>query len=262
MPELPEVETFKRYLDSTSLKQKIMDVKVIDNRILDIDKSIFIKSIKGKKFENSSRHGKYLLINLKPKYLMIHFGMTGDLEYYNKNEEDPKYSKVIFLFDNGFNLAYISQRMFGRLNIFGSIEEFTKNKKLGPDAFLMNFDEFKNALKKRTAIMKNALLNQSIVSGIGNIYSDEILFKTKINPRTKINLLSESKLIELFNVIKEVLSLGIEKEGDLSIYPNNFLIPHRNKEDKCPICGTEISRYEISGRHGFFCPKCQKESFT
>jgi formamidopyrimidine-DNA glycosylase len=97
------------------------------------------------------------------------------------------------------------------------------------------------------------------VSGIGNIYSDEILFKTKINPRTKINLLSESKLRELFNAIKEVLSLGIEKEGDLSTYPINFLIPHRNKEDKCPICGTEISRYEISGRHGFFCPSCQKE---
>ncbi|MFW9938771.1 MAG: Fpg/Nei family DNA glycosylase [Candidatus Thorarchaeota archaeon] len=260
MPELPEVEIFKKYLDSTSLKQKIMNVKVIDNRILDIDKSIFIKSIKGKKFENSTRHGKYLLINLKPKYLMMHFGMTGDLEYYNKREVDPKYSKVIFLFDNGFNLAYISQRMFGKLNIFDSIEEFTKIKKLGPDAFLMSFEEFKNALKKRTAIMKNALLNQSIIAGIGNIYSDEILFKTKLHPKVKINSLSENKLKELFDVIKDVLNFGIEKQGDLSTYPNNFLIPHREKEAKCPTCSTQIQRYEIAGRHGFFCPKCQKDT--
>jgi len=260
MPELPEVELFKRYLDSTSLKQKIMDIKVIDNRILDVDESIFINSIKEKKFESSMRHGKYLLINLNPKYLMMHFGMTGDLEYYNKKEEEPKYSKVIFLFENGFNLAYISQRMFGKLNIFDSVEEFTKNKKLGPDAFLMSFEEFKNALKKRTAIMKNALLNQSITAGVGNIYSDEILFRTKLHPKVKINSLSETKLKELFDVIKYVLNFGIEKKGDLSTYPNDFLIPHRDKEAKCPKCNAQIQRYEIAGRHGFFCPKCQKDT--
>ena len=107
--------------------------------------------------------------------------------------------------------------------------------------------------------LKNALLNQSFVAGIGNIYSDEILFRTKIHPKTKINSLNESKVKELFANIKEVLQVGIEKKGDLNTYPDHFLIPHRIKDDHCPVCKYEIKRIEISGRHGFFCPNCQKE---
>ncbi len=260
MPELPEVETYKRYLDKTSLKQVIKEVKIIDTRVLNVDDSYLIKSVKDKHFESSTRHGKYVLVHLKPKYLVLHFGMTGELEYYNKKEDDPKFCKVIFQFKNGFNLAYISRRMFGKLDIVDSIQEFIAKKKLGPDAFKMSLEEFKEATNRRTAILKNALLNQSFVAGIGNIYSDEILFRTKLHPKTKIDSLNESKIKELYDNIKGVLKFGIEKQGDLSIYPNSFLIPHRKKEEQCPICNTEIERFELSGRHGFYCPSCQKES--
>jgi formamidopyrimidine-DNA glycosylase len=259
MPELPEVETFKRYLDKTSLKQEVEEVKITDNRILKVSVPVLRSLVKGKQFESSTRHGKYLFVNLKPSYLVMHFGMTGDLEYYNKKEDPPKFSKVIFQFKNNFNLAYISTRMFGKLDIVDSIEEFIKNKKLGPDAYKMSLEEFKLAMKRRSAIAKNALLNQSFIAGIGNIYSDEILFRTKIHPRTKLNFLEESKIEELFVNIKEILELGIEKQGELSTYPDNFLIPHRSKEEKCPLCKNQIERFKISGRHGFFCPSCQKE---
>jgi formamidopyrimidine-DNA glycosylase len=257
MPELPEVETFKQYIDETSLEQDIKGVKVIDDRVLTINRSLLRKSVLSKKFESSTRHGKYLLVFLNPKYLVFHFGMTGDLEYYYKNDDEPKFSKVIFQFKNGYNLAYISRRMFGRLYIADSVEKFIKVKKLGPDAFKMSFDEFKGAMKRRTAILKSALLNQSFISGIGNIYSDEILFRTKLNPKSKIDTLDENKIHELFTNIKDVLKFGIEKKGDLSSYPDDFIIPHRNKEELCPSCGNEIERFEISGRHGFFCPNCQ-----
>ena len=260
MPELPEVETFKRYLDKTSLKQLITDIQVTDNRILNTDEIYLRESLKSKQFESSTRHGKYLLVYLKPRYLVMHFGMSGDLEYFDKNESPPKFSKVIFQFNNGFNLAYISIRMFGKVAITNSIEEFIKSKKLGPDAYKMTLEEFKEAVQRRSAISKNALLNQSFIAGIGNIYSDEILFRTKIHPKTNINSLSESKIKELFVNIKEVLEYGIKKKGDLSTYSNGFLIPHRKKEEKCPICSSDITRFEISGRHGFFCPSCQKTS--
>ncbi|MFX0029457.1 MAG: DNA-formamidopyrimidine glycosylase family protein, partial [Candidatus Hermodarchaeota archaeon] len=141
MPELPEVETFKRYLDKTSLKQVIKDVLVNDTRILDFDFSILKNSVKNKRFEHTVRHGKYLFVFLNPKYLVLHFGMTGDLEYYNNQDEEPNYSKVIFCFKNGYNLAYISTRMFGRIYITNSIEDFIEMKKLGPDAFKMNLEE-------------------------------------------------------------------------------------------------------------------------
>jgi len=260
MPELPEVETFKRYLDKTSLKQLIKDIRVTDNRILNTEESHLITSLNGKRFESSIRHGKYLLVYLKPRYLVMHFGMSGDLEYYDNKDDPPKFSKVIFQFDNGFNLAYISIRMFGKVSVTNSIEEFIENKKLGPDAYKMTFEEFQEAVQRRSAIAKNVLLNQSFIAGIGNIYSDEILFRTKIHPKTNINSLSDNKIKELFVSIKEVLEFGIKKKGDLSTYPNEFLILHRKKEEKCPICMSNITRYEISGRHGFFCPFCQTES--
>ncbi|MFW9823762.1 MAG: Fpg/Nei family DNA glycosylase [Candidatus Thorarchaeota archaeon] len=259
MPELPEVETYKRYLDNTSLKQMIKNVVVSDNRILKIDEPYLKQSVERKQFETSTRHGKYLLIFLNPRYLVMHFGMTGDLEYYSKTNEPPKYSKVIFKFVNGNNLAYISTRMFGNLDIVDSIEEFIKTKKLGLDAYKMSLEEFKEAVQKRTAIIKNAFMNQSFIAGIGNIYSDEILFRSKIHPKTKLNSFNESKIEELFANIKEVLKVGIEKQGVLSTYPKNFLIPHRKLHERCPTCNTELTRFEISGRHGFFCPKCQKE---
>jgi formamidopyrimidine-DNA glycosylase len=258
MPELPEVETFKRYLDKTSLKQEIVDVIVNDTRVLETDLSILKKSVKNKKFEHSVRHGKYLFVFIDPQYLVLHFGMTGDLEYYSNQDDEPKFSKVIFCFNNGYNLAYISTRMFGRVYIADSIEDFIEMKKLGPDAFNMSFKEFKLALKRRTAILKNALLNQSFIAGIGNIYSDEVMFRTKLHPLSKIDELKDDKIKELYTNIKDVLKFGIEKEGDLSKYPNNFLIPHRKKEENCPICDSELERIEISGRHGFFCPICQK----
>jgi len=260
MPELPEVETFKRYLDKTSLKQLIQEIQVIDNRILDAEEKDLRQSLKDRRFERSIRHGKYLLVHLKPRYLILHFGMSGDLEYYDNKENSPKFSKVIFKFNNGFNLAYISIRMFGKVSIANSLEEFIENKKLGPDAYKMTLEDFQEALQRRSAIAKNALLNQSFIAGIGNIYSDEILFRTKIHPKTNINSLSESKIKELFVSIKEVLEVGIKKKGDFRTYPNEFLIPHRKKEEKCPICSSDITRFEISGRHGFFCPSCQRTS--
>ena len=158
MPELPEVETLKRYLDKTSLNQIVRSIKVIDNRVLDVDESYLKKSVINYKFESSTRHGKYLLVNLGKRYLIMHFGMTGDLEYYNKKDVDPNFSKVIFSFNNGFNLAYTSRRMFGRLDIADSIEEFIEKKKLGPDAFKMSLEQFKGALKSRSAINSYSFL--------------------------------------------------------------------------------------------------------
>ena len=132
MPELPEVETFKRYLDKTSLKQTIKDIQVTDSRILKSEENDLVATLEGKRFESSIRHGKYLLVYIKPRYIVMHFGMSGDLEYYDNKDDPPKFSKVIFHFNNGFNLAYISIRMFGKVFIANSIEEFIATKSISP----------------------------------------------------------------------------------------------------------------------------------
>jgi formamidopyrimidine-DNA glycosylase len=259
MPELSEVETFKKYIDKTSINHVIKDLIIRDERILKVPKEEFIKALKNNKFKETIRHGKYLLIKLENQYLIIHFGMTGDLEYFEKAIDEPKYTKVLFEFTNGHFLSYISQRLFGHLDLTNSIEEFLDKKKLGPDAYKMSYEEFKNTLVKRTAIMKSALLNQSIFAGIGNIYSDEILFQSKLNPKRKINTLDENELKELFQNIKNVLQYGIDFEGELKKYSQDLLIPHRSKDGTCPQCSSKLERYELSSRHGFYCPKCQKQ---
>ena len=259
MPELPEVQTFKSYFDSTSLKKTVKRTEVRDKRILIGTITSFKKYLKGKTFKSSQRHGKYLMVSLGSKNLLFHFGMTGDFEAFDDKDEEPRYSKVMFEFTDGTFLSYTSRRMFGKVGIIGSVEEFIRNKPLGPDALKMQYREFKDTLSRRSAIAKSALLNQEIIAGIGNIYSDEILFRTRIHPKTKINKLDEIQLKELYKNIKDVLKYGIEHEGELSEYSQDFLIPHRSKDERCPKCGTEIERYEISGRHGFFCPSCQKE---
>ena len=121
----------------------------------------------------------------------------------------------------------------------------------------MNYEEFLGTRKRRTTISKTFLMNQNILAGIGNIYSDEILYQSKINPKVRIHELDEKKMNDLFHNIKQILKYGIERKGNLKTYSNKYLIPHRQKEENCPRCGTQIERYELSGRHGFFCPKCQ-----
>ncbi|MFX1445670.1 MAG: Fpg/Nei family DNA glycosylase [Promethearchaeota archaeon] len=258
MPELPEVEIFKEYFDKTSLNQKIDNVFIRDHRVLNVQETIFKKTIKSNTFYSSVRHGKYLFSKLNSGFIVFHFGMSGDLKYFNDIKEEPNHSRILFEFTNGNFLSYVSQRMFGRVDLTNDIADFIINKKnLGVDALKMNFEEFKKSLEKRTAFAKSALMNQSIIAGIGNIYSDEILFQAKIHPKTKINKISNSKLRELFETIKKVLKVGIEKKGILNTYPNEFIIPHRKINEYCPNCGGKIQRFEISQRHGFYCPNCQ-----
>ena len=211
MPELPEVETFKRYFDSTSLNKKINEISVRDNRVLNVEENNLKKKIIGKTFNSSQRHGKYLVVDLNSIFLVFHFGMTGDFEYFSKLDEEPTHSRILFEFQNSDYLSYISQRMFGKVDLTEKVERFIREKNLGPDAFNMTFKDFKSTLKKRSAYAKSALMDQSIIAGIGNIYSDEVLYQAKIHPKTKINKLDELKLKELFDIIKSVLECGIEK---------------------------------------------------
>ncbi|MBD3338073.1 MAG: DNA-formamidopyrimidine glycosylase [Candidatus Lokiarchaeota archaeon] len=257
MPELPEVETYRRYFESTSLNQKIINLKIRDDRILNLKEKALKNSIIGNSFHSTHRHGKNLFIKFEKKYLMLHFGMSGDLLYFTKEREEPKHSRVLFIFENHNFLSYISQRLFGKVDIVSDIDNYIKKKELGPDAYKMSYKDFKDALQKRSAYAKTLLMNQSFVAGIGNIYSDEILFQANIHPKTKINSLDKKNLDMLFKSIKAVLKTGIEKKGNLDKFPKNYLIPYRQREEQCPECNTEIKRYEISGRHGFFCPHCQ-----
>lgn len=262
MPELPDVQIFKQYLDATSLHREIEKVAVHSHQIL---KGISGKKLKtkleGHRFESTRRHGKYLFVRLdNNSWLVFHFGMTGFLKYFRAMDKEPAHDRLLIGFSNGYHLAYDSQRKLGEINITADIDGFIKKKKAGPDPLDPSFDfaVFKKALARTRARVKSALMNQQLLAGIGNIYSDEILFQAGVNPNTKVDQLNTETLKKLFNAIKSVLQTAVKFRAKPEEFPDSYLLHYRHSDGKCPECDGQIKHFKISGRTAYYCPTCQK----
>jgi len=209
MPELPDVELYKRHLDATCLGRTIRHVAVADARILaDLPAGELARRLEGARIGASRRHGKHLLVDLGPPgWLTLHFGMTGALKHFTDSEQDPPYDRVRFDFADGHHLAYTDVRLFGRVGLASDADAFIAAEGLGPDALDPRFDfaAFERALAGRKRDVKSALMDQEAVAGIGNIYSDEILFQAGINPRTRCDRLDADARPRLFSRIREGL---------------------------------------------------------
>src|SRR5438094_433569 len=262
MPELPDVETFKRYLDATSLHQRIDDVDVRNAYVLKgVSAGKLAQQLKKRRFESSRRHGKHLFVRADGDlWLRLHFGMTGSLQYFKHEEQAPKHTRVLFLFANGHRLAFEDQRKFGEVGLLVDVDEFLKNRALGPDALDMDLAEFKEIFGKHRVAVKTILLNQKLIAGIGNIYADEILFRARIHPATQVSALKEKTVAKLFRAARYILKRAIEAKADMDRMPKSWLLPHRGKGGKCPRCGRELKSATIGGRTAWFCAHCQKSA--
>jgi len=261
MPELPDVEVIRKYVDKTVLHQSINKVEVSAKDILDgISEKHLQSQVKEREFESTYRHGKHLFAKLSGDgWVIFHFGMTGYFEYFKDKEKAPKHTRALFSFDNCYNLAFVLQRKLGKITLTKDIDIFVKKQNLGPDALDKNFDleAFKEVMQGMKSSVKSALMNQGHITGIGNIYSDEILFQTGIHPKVKANQLSNRDLDRLFKAMKEVLETAIDSQADPAKMPEHYLLRHRKKGEKCPACSGEIAKIRISGRSAYFCPNCQ-----
>ena len=260
MPELPEVETFKRYLDSTSLRQRITNVDVRDAYVLKrVSARELARRLKGRRFENSHRHGKHLFVRAGNElWLRLHFGMTGSLEYLNHDEAAPKTARVLFRFANNRRLAFDDQRKFGEVELIKNVAEFLQRRRIGPDALDIDLSEFKTIFRKHRGAVKAILLNQQLIAGIGNLYADEILFRACMHPATEAARLSDKDLARLFRAMRYVLEKAIALKTDFNRLPKSWLLPHRGKRGKCPRCGRALKSATIGGRTSWFCVHCQK----
>ena len=263
MPELPEVEGFRRYLDSTSLHQQIAKVEVLGEDILTgISGELLRSRLEGRHLENTMRHGKYAFAQLDGDagWLAFHFGMTGYLSHFQEASEVPPYSRLLIHFSNGSHLAYVCMRKLGRVRLIEDVEIFAKAQRLGPDALDsgFDFDAFKKAIGRTKSPLKAALMNQKLLAGVGNIYSDEALFRARIHPRTTAEQLSDRKLRELFLATKEVLQKAIGCEATPGQIGDSYVLPRGQRDGVCPRCGASIKHQKFSGRTAYFCPRCQK----
>ncbi|UFH55208.1 Fpg/Nei family DNA glycosylase [Spirosoma sp. KNUC1025] len=269
MPELPEVEIRRQYLETSSLNQPINYIEVEDKKLLTTEYSSLLDALTGRQFTSTYRVGKNLFVLTdKPGIIVhMHFGMTGDLEYYHSSLDRPRFARIVFEFANGFNLGFLCPRKFERIGLIDSIDAFLLRKKIGPDALAISLTELRDRICRKKALIKSILLDQSVVAGLGNWIVDEVLFQAFIHPEQRGDTLTDSQYSQLHDAIYLVLETAIRFEATYRDFPNNFLIHVREWDDSpyddveahkfCPRCGTRIERIVVGGRTTFFCPEDQ-----
>lgn len=266
MPELPEVETIKQDLEKVVVGKKIVKV-VINNPVVIREPGLlaFKTSLEGQRIKNILRRAKLLIFELSDgKFLTVHLKMTGQLVYPGGSLK----SRVAFYLSDGNILDFNDQRLFGELRLVNDWKKLKFIQGLGPEPFDLTCADFKEMLSKRKTKIKPLLLDQTFVSGIGNIYAAEILFRARINPDRVAQSLSIEEKELLFKKTKSVLVSAIKhggssvddyvrvsgKNGDYGRFHQVY-----NRENKpCFICHHLIKRVALGGRGTYFCDKCQK----
>lgn len=283
MPELPEVETVCRGLNEVSLNYRIRGGEVLLSRSVahPVSVEVFVESITGAYLSHWSRRGKYLLALLTSDhghqvgYLGVHLRMTGQLLWIPSQEPVSKHCRVRIFLDTDYELRFVDQRTFGRLWWVPASQALetiiTGIANLGPEPF--DDDRFSpnylyQITRRRQRPIKNALLDQGLIAGIGNIYADEALFFSGIRPTTLCAKLSRQRLTKLHGAIREVLAAGIAAGGttfrdfqDVHGINGNYggiAQVYNRANEPCRVCGTPIRRIKLAGRSAHFCPRCQR----
>lgn len=259
MPELPDVEVYKRYFDSTALHQPIDNAAVIGPSLLDgISADTLRDALRGASFEGTRRHGKHLFARLSTdRWLGLHFGMSGELVYYKRGEA-PEYTYFRVDFENSYHLALVMPRKLGHVRLLDDPDVFIAEKELGPDALRLDVDTFEARLDGRRGMIKSALMDQTVIAGLGNIYTDEVLFQAGIHPKTKVKDLDEDERCSIFDAMQEVLNTAIACRGEPEQMPaDRFMLPHRRGDKTDPCSGTDLEKITVSGRTGYYSPARQ-----
>lgn len=272
MPELPEVETVKEQLKKKVLFETILDVDVYHDNIIEFPNVIdFKKNIVNQKINDIKRRGKWLMFELDDYYLLSHLRMEGKYNFYKNEDLKSKHEHVVFKLSNGLDMRYHDTRKFGKMHLILKGEELKRKplNELGVEPFSDELDVsyLKEKLKNKSIPIKTVLLDQSIITGIGNIYVDEILFLSKIHPLRKASLVTDKELSDIItntrNVLTKAIKLGgttIKSFSALTVHGKfqNELLVHGKEKEKCPFCDDYIKKIKVGGRGTYFCDKCQR----
>ncbi len=274
MPELPEAETARRYLEASILGAKIRRVEVHTARSARAHESPeeFAALVEGKKIQRLGRRGKAVLFFLDskaPATLIVRLGMSGHLRVAKKGEAREKHLAGVLELAGGREVRYVDPRTFGQMvaRVGHDVDAMPEFEGYGPEPFSEGFsaEYLKQTFARRTVGLQVALMNQNLVAGIGKIYADEICFRAGLRPTRKVNTLTRPKLERLVEVTKEVLTeaceLGGTSAGDESWPYGHFqdrLFVYQRAGEPCRVCGTIIKRTPLPGGRGMhWCPKCQ-----
>ena len=265
MPELPEVETIKNDLQKTILGKKIIQVNLYNPKVIrEPSPATFKRSLEGLSIKSILRRGKLLVLGLSNGlFLTVHLKMTGQLVV----PGGAKNARVAFVLSGNVILDFNDQRLFGELRLVSDWKKLKFVQRLGPEPFDLTSADFKDMLLKRKTEIKPLLLDQSFISGIGNIYAAEILFRAKINPQRPARSLVNEEERVLYNTIQKVLKSAIKHGGSsvddyvrVSGKKGDYGRFHRvygRKDKPCFVCFSPVKRIVQGGRGTFFCANCQ-----
>lgn len=287
MPELPEVETIRRGLEPILIGQQVMGVVVLNEKSFHGSNNDILQFINGAIIKDVRRRAKVLIIDLSTDYsLVIHLKMTGQIVVRGANswagghpnesfvEDLPnKSTRIYFILSAGTKLFFNDQRKFGWIKLIPTIaiNELDFISKLGPEPLIGRpIKEFLRRIRRRNnTTIKAAILDQSVVAGIGNIYADEALWISKIHPLTRVRDLSDGQLRSILKGAIEAMTKSIESggstmqnyvkaDGSRGNYLDLFANVFRREGQPCPRCGTNIEKIRVAGRGTHICPRCQQ----
>ena len=273
MPEIAEVETVRNTLKTRILNKRIKRVDVYYKPMIESDLNSFKKNLVGESFIDIKRRGKWLIFETEHYYLLSHLRMEGKYFIKDKSDIKDKHEHVIFTFLDNTTLRYADTRKFGRMNLILKQDldntECIKKQGLEPGDKELTSDYLLQKFKNKHIPIKTALLDQTIISGLGNIYANEVLFYARINPIKEACKVTKKECERICNGAKEIIREAIEMGGTtIRSYTSSLgvtgrfqqnLKVHKREEEKCLVCGTIIQNIKVGGRSTYFCPKCQKE---
>ncbi len=273
MPELPEVETVKENLKNKLIGRKILATKIYYSNIIAYPKlQLFQEEIENKTIKTIERRGKWLVFDLDNYFLLSHLRMEG--KYFLKGASSPllKHEHIAFLLDDETKLIYHDVRKFGKMHLIpkDDINKIGPLKELGLEPWDkdLTIKYLKEKLGKKSLPIKTVLLDQSIITGIGNIYVNEILFLSRINPLKPSKSLTDKELQKIINntriVLEDAIKMGgttirsyTSVNGKEGSFQQNLYV-HGKENKSCPICGDPIKKIKVGGRGTYYCPTCQK----
>jgi formamidopyrimidine-DNA glycosylase len=258
MPELPDVEGFRRTFAKHAAGQFVRSVRGVDGTLLrNASPQRLARALRGRRFSQPGRRGKLLICGTDGPTLLFHFGMTGEFVWSDVRAGAHRHDRMTIVFDHG-ELRYRDMRKFGGIWLARDAAELDAIVgRLGPDWLEIGLRDFRRLLAQRRGSLKATLMDQALAAGLGNLIADESLWRARLDPRRPVSSLSDAEVARLYRAIRKVLDESLP----YGLIPSNrrWLMSVRGDRDAhCPRCGTRLERVVIGGRTTVYCPNDQR----
>lgn len=258
MPELPECEAARKRIAAGALNRTIEGFALGEVSHVELPTESERKRLIGTQFTRTRRHGKYIFVgSVDGPWLHIHLGMSGSVRVMDTADPPADYIRFTVEFEGGTCLHFRDPRKFGRIELVEDVDAFIADKDLGPDALQMGDNAFAEVIGKTRGAIKSALLSQKKLAGVGNLWADESLYRSGIDPETRADTLSSDQIQTLHKELRHVLQAVVDTNAEYGQLPDAWLIHHRSDGDACTRCDGTISKKTVGGRTSYYCPDHQ-----